>query len=441
MVIAMSLDPLKILKDLVNVNTVNNPEENVKPTDELPKKIQSFLKSVGIDSEILERNGYYSILGVLGNGKPVIMYMAHFDTVPVNLKEWQYDPFKLTVKGNLAYGRGSIDDKGNVAAIMSMLSRIAQKKLNKTIIFAFTGDEEIGGRNGAAYVREVLIERGLKPDYLINGDGHGMEIIIRRRCSFKLTIKHRARKMKIRGKILNRRFEVKTPIYETRHSAYFMPGVDFHPMLAASYYLRLNPELKVAAIKGEFVKSNVIPSWVELTLIEEGEGQEYIVDEGLTQLLKAILPIARTPIKPEKYSDYGVSKMPNYYKLEGDSHVITFDIRAMTTNLEELEPFKTSIMENIPEAQFTIRGGTGYLYTDRKDPIVLKSIEALKELNVKPIISEMGGASDSRYYAPINVKCIDFGPNGGNIHGPNEYVEIDSLYKTADFYLKLAEKI
>ncbi len=39
------------------------------------------------------------------------------------------------------------------------------------------------------------------------------------------------------------------------------------------------------------------------------------------------------------------------------------------------------------------------------------------------------------------MKAIDFGPKGGNIHGPNEYVEINSLRKMPLLYREVALRL
>jgi len=49
----------------------------------------------------------------------------------------------LTVEGDKAYGRGSVDDKGNVASLMFALKELKEKPLNGKVLFAFTGDEEL----------------------------------------------------------------------------------------------------------------------------------------------------------------------------------------------------------------------------------------------------------------------------------------------------------
>lgn len=438
----MVLDPLEVLRRLVAINTVNSPEEGLKCGGEAADLILEMFSSVGVGGEVLECNGFYSVFGVLGGGKPITMFLAHFDTVPVNLSEWRFNPFELTVVGNRGYGRGSVDDKGNVAAMMCAVERLVKRGFRGTLIYAFTGDEEIGGVNGARAVRDRLLELGLKPDYLVNGDGHGMQVIVRRRCSFSVRVNVPASRRIVRGVRFTRRFNVETPVYETRHAAYFMPGVDLHPLIAASHYLRLNPDVCVAGLRGDFSKSNVLPGFVELDLVSLDEHGEFLeVDDSLAGLLRSIVPVVRAPLKPELYSDFGVSITPNYYRFSDGVHSLVFDVRAMSKDASFLEPLRGVLARNLPGCSVEFRGGAGYLYTDEGEDIVRFAIEVLGGLGVRGLAVEACGASDSRFYAPLGVKCIDFGPRGGGIHGPNEYVEIDSLFKAVEFYEKLYLKL
>ena len=70
------------------------------------------------------------------------------------------------------------------------------------------------------------------------------------------------------------RFTTETFGTNSRHSAYLRLGVDRHAMLAACKYLDLNPEFCVHDIRGAFVKSNVVPDWVELDVIHPSESGE-----------------------------------------------------------------------------------------------------------------------------------------------------------------------
>jgi len=438
-----ALDVLEILKELVEINTVNQPDKGIKPSIEAAKYIRARLNDIGVKTELIEKEGFYSVLGIMGSGEPIILFLAHYDTVPVDPSKWKYDPFKLTMVNDRAYGRGALDDKSNVAAIIAALNKISSEGANGTIISAFTGDEEIGGRRGSAVIRDLLIERGLKPNYLINGDGHGMYIIVRRRNAFRVQLKIKSIKRVVKGRKFKVRFEAKTPIYETRHAAYFMPGVDLHPVIAASYYLRTHPELKVSSLRGDFLKSNVVPEWVEVEFVEPSiEDGEVAYDDGLTALLRSIVPIVRAPASPEMYSDYGVSITPNMYRFDGENHVLNLDVRAMTSRKEALKPIEIAVRENLGDrVELGVYGGSGYLYTSRASKLVVMACRVLEEMGIEPFIVEMAGASDSRYFSPLGIEAIDFGPKGGNLHGPNEYVEIKSLIKTVEFYHKLALKL
>ena len=49
--------------------------------------------------------------------------MAHTDVVNVDPTKWKFPPFSATRDGGYVYGRGTVDDKDNVAAaLMVMLS-------------------------------------------------------------------------------------------------------------------------------------------------------------------------------------------------------------------------------------------------------------------------------------------------------------------------------
>lgn len=100
----------------------------------------------GIESELIECDGYYVVYGEIGEGKLKFFFMVYFDVVFVNREEWEIDFFKFIVKGDCVYGRGSVDDKGNVVLIMFVLKEFLKEKFDGKVFFVFMGDEEIGGR-------------------------------------------------------------------------------------------------------------------------------------------------------------------------------------------------------------------------------------------------------------------------------------------------------
>ena len=431
---------LELLSQLIEFETVNDLTKGKKPSKECPKFIKDTLASWGIESEIIEKDGYYAVYGEIGEGTPKIMFMAHFDVVPVNMEEWKTDPFKLTIIGNKAYGRGSADDKGNVAGIMLALKELSTKRLSGKVLFAFTGDEEIGGKL-AMYIAEKLKEENKIPQYLINADGVGMSPIIRRRKGFGAVIEIPQQKIPIKGKVMKRSFTINTPVLQTRHAAYFMPGVDMHPMIALSHFLR-NSDVFAVKLEGKFLKSNVLPSRVELTYVEPCEsGEEVEADLSLTELLKSIVPLVRAPISAERYSDFGVSITPNLYSFENGVHRLRLDIRVMSHSPGQIEKVLKEILEfNIPNAKLTVRHNekAGYLFTSPDSKLVRVMMKTLESFGEKAKPVEGAGASDSRYFTPYGVEAIDFGPRGGNVHGPNEYADVDSLELLPKIYAEVA---
>jgi len=436
---------LNLLSNLISIITVNDPFRNIRPSRNAVDRIKALIdEALDLDSKLFENNGYYTIYNVVGSGKPIVLFLAHYDTVPVNISEWIYDPFKLTVKGSKAYDRGAADDKGNIVAIVYALREVLKEKFCGTIIYAFTGDEEIGGRNGTLAFRHLLEKKGLLPDFVVNGDGSGLIPIVRRRNTFIITISVPEEKIIVKGRRVGGMFKVRICAKETRHSAYFMPGVDSHPLLALSEYLRYKRNLFLINLSGSWVKSNVIPSRVTFNAVKKGSGNEYEVDVSLTKLIRSLIIISRMNVKTELDSDYGVTINPNIYVYKDGVHTIKIDVRAMSKKLPNTvhERIK-SIFSNIglTKVDIKIKDGSGYLYTEEDSYLVRQALDVQKMLSLEEAVCELAGASDSRFFSPLGIQCIDYGPTGGNVHGPNEYVNIKSLVKAKNFYAKLAQKI
>ncbi len=427
----------ELLARLVEINTVNDPARGRKPSAEAVESIGRLLASYGFDAEVLEDGGYTTFYTVVGEGRPVTLFMAHYDTVPPG-PGWSMDPFKPVVRDGKLYGRGSADDKSNVAAMTIALA--GYRPSRGTVIVAFTGDEEVGGRHGARMLAETLEREGLWPDYLVNGDGSFSKVITRRRGAYGARISVKAEVSMTHGRVAEKVFEARLPNKGTMHSAYFVPGVDTHPLVAASEHVRLG-DYAVAGLEGEWVKSNVVPRSVLLRYVEPGEGRtEY--DEGLTRLLRAVLPLHRAPLRPERHSDYGVSVMPNMYEHREGRHTLVLDVRIMALDRRAVEEgLRTVLDEVLGDYDLRVSGGSGWLYTPRGSRLVELALKVQAELGLPEEPIEAGGASDSRYFSPKGVEAFDYGPLGGNIHGPDEYVSLEHLEKAVSFYRLVAERI
>jgi len=440
------------LRRLVSFDTTNDPVRGRKPDRQCPEYLRSQMEERGLATWILEQQGYYSVLGVCGEGRPVTLFLAHFDTVPAGTG-WDTEPLQLTVKDGRGYGRGAIDDKANIVALLMVAEELAEHRLPGTVIFAFTGDEEVGGTNGAGEVRRWLDGRNLFPDYLVTADGAGMQIVTRRRNAGGITVKVPHGYREGQGTVEVYKFTTQFFERESRHAAYFLPGVDRHAMLAASAFLRFNPHLQVADVRGGFIKSNVVPDWVELTCLNPitstydtksgGRRERVTFDWGLTKLLRMLLPLSRINF-PALPSDFGITLTPNMLRPTPEGWEVYFDLRAMTIDGRAVEEALHTLMkESAPDLEYQIhvRMGPAYMQTSPKSRLVQTARKVAKQLGLEDEIIELAGATDTRHFADRPVEAIDYGPLGGNVHGSNEYVLLDSIPRTATFYTSLLRSL
>ncbi|MGY5852498.1 MAG: M20/M25/M40 family metallo-hydrolase [Candidatus Thorarchaeota archaeon] len=435
----MNVDPTKELEKLVSFDSVSSRQEKLKPAVDCPNYINSRLEEMGFITDLLENNGYYSTLARKGQGKFKIMFLAHFDVVPPG-DGWNTDPFSLQIDGDNAYGRGAADDKGNIVSLLMLADMFRESELPCTVMISTTGDEEIGGGNGARPLRDYLIKNGLFPNYLVIADGVNQVIIHRRRNICPANLKARKITGQIRGQRETVRFNTETYGSESRHSAYMRPGVDRHSMLTASKYLDLNGHSVVSDVRGGFLKTNVVPDWVELDVIhpdDSAEEQEY--DVTLTGIMRSLLALSQAPF-PTEYSDMGKIISPNLLSIEDDLWHLYCDIRAMTNNGQEVKTaLEQALADKVEIFSLRVDAGAGFVRCDPESKLIRSAEWALQKEGIRYKLMEGFGASDSRYFAGTGVELFDFGPRGANLHGPNEWVSISSLKENAGFFYSLVE--
>ncbi len=433
----MTLDPVELLKTLVAFDTRNDGDK--KPTRACPEYINGVLSDFGFHTEIIESDGYMTTFGRRGHGKFKILFLAHFDVVPFG-DGWDSDPLTLKVDGDRAFGRGTSDDKGNIVSLLLLAEKLAESDFPCTVMIAASGDEEIGGRQGAGVLKEYMIKQGLFPDYIVVADGNGQDIIHRRRNILPTIIKVKERIEKIKGMKETVRVETDTYGSNTRHSAYLRFGVDRHAMIAASKYLDLNPLAVVETVRGAFLKRNVVPDWVEMDIIHPDEsGKEFSYDASLTDLMRSILPITRVTF-PTKPSDMGTNYCPNDLSKENDLWTLMIDLRSMTNDGEAVKAaFQASLKNRVDLFSLTVHAGIGYVDCDPDSRLIRAARWALEKEGIPYRIIEGFGASDSRYFAGEGADLFDFGPKGDNVHGANEWVSIESLKENAEVFHTLIE--
>jgi acetylornithine deacetylase/succinyl-diaminopimelate desuccinylase-like protein len=145
------------LADMIRINTSNPPGNEMA----VAKYISGILQKEGIPNEVLEiAPGRGVAIGRLQAGPlpdpaNALLIVAHQDTVGVDPTRWTVDPFAAIVREGYLYGRGSIDDKGMLAANLATMVALKRSgaRLGRDLIFLASADEEQGG---AASIKVVI---------------------------------------------------------------------------------------------------------------------------------------------------------------------------------------------------------------------------------------------------------------------------------------------
>ena len=136
------------------------------------------LKSLGFNCKILEFKDKKSkpiknLYARLGTKQPNICFAGHTDVVPPgNYKDWTANPFTPIIKNNYLIGRGANDMKSSIACFVSAVSKFlnSNSKINGSISFLITGDEEGLAINGTKKVVDYLKKKKEKINFCIIGE-------------------------------------------------------------------------------------------------------------------------------------------------------------------------------------------------------------------------------------------------------------------------------
>lgn len=113
------------------------------------------------------------------NLKPVLLD-SHYDVVPIEPGtegDWLHPPFSGIIDDGYLWGRGALDDKASVIATLEALESLLKAGFQpqRTLLFSFAHDEEIGGDHGAANIVRHLQERKVELEYMIAEGGMILE--------------------------------------------------------------------------------------------------------------------------------------------------------------------------------------------------------------------------------------------------------------------------
>lgn len=154
---------IELLEEFVQIPSVNPPGEFYL---ECALLLAERLRDLGFEPRLVNvpkrelhrlglptdqpRPAVLTSLGAEDDDAPTLHFHGHYDVVPTDSEAL----FRLRVKGDDAYGRGTADMKGGIVAMFLALSALRPfaKKLRGRILLSLVPDEETGGEAGTAHL-------------------------------------------------------------------------------------------------------------------------------------------------------------------------------------------------------------------------------------------------------------------------------------------------
>ena len=163
----------------IRIRTVSGEEDR---HEEEFKSFHAFLESAyplvhsRLEKEVVgEASLLYTWQGADRAARPLVL-AAHMDVVPVEpgtVADWTHPPFDGVIADGFIWGRGTMDCKGPLIAILEAVESLLADghEPERSVLLAFGEDEEMGGSDGAAKIAELLESRGTNPELVVDEGG------------------------------------------------------------------------------------------------------------------------------------------------------------------------------------------------------------------------------------------------------------------------------
>ena len=155
--------------------------ESITPNDAgCQEYLSSKLCKIGFSCQQFDRGATKNLYATIGNTGPCLLFLGHTDVVPPgNLADWSAPPFAAQITDDIIFGRGAVDMKGSLAAMLSACEELAAQGAFKTMRMAWliTSDEEGDGRDGSKYALQQAVKHGLQADLCLVGEPTSSQLI------------------------------------------------------------------------------------------------------------------------------------------------------------------------------------------------------------------------------------------------------------------------
>jgi len=151
--VKVNSETLRHFQALVQIDSTDPPGNETRVADYVKKVLEADGIPVTVAAKDPARANVIARLKGNGSKRPLLI-MGHSDTVKVDPAKWVFPPFSAHMDGGYIYGRGTLDDKSDLAAaLMTMLLlKRSNMPLDRDVIFVSEAGEEASTGPGIEYL-------------------------------------------------------------------------------------------------------------------------------------------------------------------------------------------------------------------------------------------------------------------------------------------------
>lgn len=340
----------------------------------------------------LTTDGLGNLIGRIGNGRKILAFDGHMDTVDSGQeKNWHFDPFSGRVKQGYLLGRGSVDQKGGLASLVTTARILTEMGLPEdlTVYFIATVMEE--DCDGLCW-KYIIEEDQIRPDAVVITEPTNLNISRGQRGRMEIQVEFSG--ISSHGSAPDRG---KNAIYMASEAC--LKIRDLNPQLKQHDFLGKG-SIAVTDVRSESPALCAVADYASVYIdrrLTIGETRDSAIAE-----LRAVIDDPDAEIS-----------IPYY---EGKAYT------GIAYGMEKY--FPTWVM---PEDHEVIQNGVEvYSSLFNKKPLVGKWLFSTNAISIRGI---------------YDIPVIGFGPGDEAMaHAPNEKVPVDDLVKASAFYAAYALK-
>lgn len=173
----VDLEAVERLAGALRIRTVSGPGGEPPPDRSLVRLRRYLARQFprvhrDLDRQVLAGGSLLFTWDAGEAGAAPLVLLAHQDVVPIEPETtWAHPPFQGIVADDYVWGRGAMDDKGSLVAILEAVEGMIRDGVSprRPVILAFGHDEEVGGA-GARAMAAALERQGVEP-FLVLDEG------------------------------------------------------------------------------------------------------------------------------------------------------------------------------------------------------------------------------------------------------------------------------